>query len=273
MYTKVYLRTSKIRAFTPLICSTHLLIFPSVILSGFQLPLTTARFLLVWENQTKSHVFLHCAAAGSYLSWGSQGKVPGHPHSFSMQLSDIWDLHLLLRSFLQQGFSPYSFQVTSYSLKPLLLFDNSPPFFFLSFFLYFPESPITSFFILVYMQKHNACLASQLVVLSHASLLNGGLRKCCFCLVQLIPKFTTSLYQLQLACSRLPLENSEVQVGPSSSSSPATHTKLHVALQQLALNEYQEHVSATGINRTPQMEQVKKSHLDLKPLWMLDHHV
>lgn len=161
MYTKVYLRTSKIRAFTPLICSTHLLIFPSVILSGFQLPLTTARFLLVWENQTKSHVFLHCAAAGSYLSWGSQGKVPGHPHSFSMQLSDIWDLHLLLRSFLQQGFSPYSFQVTSYSLKPLLLFDNSPPFFFfLSFFLYFPESPITSFFILVYMQKHNACLAS-----------------------------------------------------------------------------------------------------------------
>lgn len=146
MYTKVYLRTSKIRAFTPLICGTHMLIFPNVILSGFQLPLTAARFLLVWENHTKSHVFLHRAAAGSYLSWGSQGKVPGHPHSFfSMHLSDIWDLHLLLRSFLQQGFSPYSFQVTSYSLKPLL-FDNSLFFFFpLSFFTFQNlQSPVFS---------------------------------------------------------------------------------------------------------------------------------
>lgn len=157
-YTGVYLRTSKIRAFTLLICHTRLLSFPSVTLSRFQLPLPAVGFLLVWEDQCLHSVSLHCAAAGSYQSWGSPGKVPGRSQAtFSMHLSDIWDLHLLLRSFLQQGFSP-SFQATSCSLKLLLLFDNS---YFLCL-LFFPESPVSGFADVNNLYAETQCLFSVL---------------------------------------------------------------------------------------------------------------
>lgn len=48
-------------------------------------------------------------------------------------------------------------------------------------------------------------------MLSHVSLLIGGFRTCHFYLAQVLLKFSPSWYQLQLASSRLLLEDSEVQ--------------------------------------------------------------
>lgn len=61
------------------------------------------------------------AAACRYLSWAPAAKVPGHPPAFvSTQLSNLWDLSLLPRSFLQ----PQSSSSTSYFPRSLLPFRN-----------------------------------------------------------------------------------------------------------------------------------------------------
>lgn len=55
----------------------------------------------------------------------------------------------------------------------------------------------------VYVQQHDKWLASQLLLLSRASLSIGGLGMCHFCLLQVLPIFTASPYWWQLESSRL----------------------------------------------------------------------
>lgn len=71
-----------------------------------------------------------------------------------------------------------------------------------SFFFWNAKRPVFPVWI-IYMQKKNAWADFWLVVLWHVSLLTGGFRMCNFCLVQILSKFTGSMYHLQLPDSGL----------------------------------------------------------------------
>lgn len=65
------------------------------------------------------------AAACRYLSWASPAKVPEHSPAFmSEQVSDLWDLSLLPRSFLQPHFTFYFLDTPPHLTPPFFFFPR-----------------------------------------------------------------------------------------------------------------------------------------------------
>lgn len=181
----VYLTTNSIRTFTLLNFFTYSLT-----------PTATPALCPLGLNFPSQQGY-HCPARKA-IPWHSPTRSPLVSRIFPhfQDLSSIQDLHL-----------PFS---------------RPPPFYwehFLSGILHFItrssfQNSRTPFFPVwtASVQKHNAhdqpcnwwfCLISSLT---------AGFGMCHFCLVQVLPKFTTSLYQLQLVSSRLLLDSSEVQL-------------------------------------------------------------
>lgn len=110
--------------------------------------------------------------------WGTSDKAPDNSHlTSSTYLFDIWDLHLLLRPFLQQWFSPYFFQAASSFLKPLALFISFS-------LLYFSWTSISSFPSLSSLHAETFLL-SQLMALCYASLINWRIQEMTLLCIQI----------------------------------------------------------------------------------------